>query len=554
MPYSIHDKYNGVGIYSFYERHHEAVIWTGTCSNAGITDEDACYADGATWTPTFTPGNTFVGNGNCTACHNDPRKAPYDRSVCENTTYTGDAAGCIGAGLAVYGGSCSNPEYLNTYDCTDNGGTWSGGTCLDYQKDQASCTGGSYSWITHPAGASKALPAPKQLPCVHCHANVDAGGNTLTIYKEKTSTQVNPHGTYGGWIHTPSGPIANTVLRGCSDDNYTDESSCTPVADHSWYEPLSVCFDETYTDRASCDAAANHHWETPCSDNTYDGQTTCEAALETWEGTQHQWDVTGGNIQSYGSCIFCHKMRPYHAYPGPPADDQITGTADLDYSDGFVDPPYYPFVGRGDLSVFFGTHRKPYKYYQGTGQQSYKGNYQDIRDGDALPDDAISWWADVVYDPQADPTGMVPITDYCSDPSLTTKTACENAGQWWRLGHRMGEPEHFTIPTFDTPINNQVDAITFHRDTGYTARDVIINVVVEIDASSTGVIYAIWAGVKKPMVLDSSQGGTNTWIVDFTAADGVTDLGDTAAGRLYVISVDESGDNHDLLYQVFQDL
>jgi hypothetical protein len=187
MPYSIHDKYNGIGIYSFYERHHQAEIWTGTCSNAGITDEDACYADGSTWTPTYTEGNTYVGNGNCVACHKDPRAKPYDRSVCEDTSYAGNAAGCIGAGLAVYGGSCSNPEYLNAGDCTDNGGTWSGGTCLDYSKDQTSCTGGSLSWITHPAGASKALPAPKQLPCVQCHADVDATDKQLTIYKEKTS-------------------------------------------------------------------------------------------------------------------------------------------------------------------------------------------------------------------------------------------------------------------------------------------------------------------------------------------------------------------------------
>jgi hypothetical protein len=99
-----------------------------------------------------------------------------------------------------------------------------------------------------------------------------------------------------------------------------------------------------------------------------------------------------------------------------------------------------------------------------------------------------------------------------------------------------------------------VDAITIGGGTGYSARDVLLTVEASTDTSSTGVIYAIWAGVVKQMVLDSSGGGTNTWLVDFTAADGVGDLGDTVAGRVYVISVDESGDNNDLLYQVFTDL
>jgi len=612
MPYSIHDKYNGVGIYSFSERHHEAEIWTGTCSIGGITDEDECYNAVPTpgiWTPTFTPGNTFVGNGDCTACHKDPREQPYDRSVCEDTSYA-DAASCIGAGLAVYGGSCSNPEYLNTYDCTDNGGSWSGGICLDYQKDQASCTGGSYSWITHPAGASKALPMPKQLPCVVCHADVDAVGKTLTIYKEKTNTQVDPFGTYGGWTLTPSGHIVNTVLHGCAHDNQAysgDEALCNSEPDHSWYEPLGVCFDETYTDRASCDAAANHHWETPCSDNQYDDEHTCNGYCSysqylnesecttyghtwkwgtcldyqysnepdcttnggtwtgslnhaTWEGTQHQWNINGGNIQDYGACIFCHKMRPFHAYPGPPADDQNTGAVDQDYSDGFVDPPHYPVPGRGHLAVFFGKHRKPFKYYAQTGQSGNKSSYKAIRDDDALPDNSISWWANVIYDPQADPTGMVPTADYCSDPAITDETICENAGHWWHPGHRMGEPEHFTIPTFDSPSNDPLDAITIQNGTGYSSRDLLITVEATTNTSSTGggttnnKIYAIWGGITKPMVLDSSSGGIDTWLVTFTAADGVFDVGDSTAGRVYVISVDEGSDNHDLLYQVFTDL
>jgi hypothetical protein len=527
--------------------------------------------------------------------------------VCQDGTYAGNDAGCIGAGLAVYGGTCSDPQYLNTYDCTDNGGTWSGGTCLDYSKDETSCTGGSYSWIAHPAGASKALPAPKQLPCVTCHADIDAAGDKLTVYKEKTSVQVDPLGTYGGWTHTPSGPIANTVLRGCSNDDYTDESSCTPVADHSWYEPLSVCFNETLEDRTSCEAEpGNYHWETPCSDNQYDDQATCQgycsdtqyisepdctAALETWtgstnfdtwEGTEHQWDVdgycsdlqylnetdcttngetwNGGNIQSYGACIFCHKMRPYHAYPGAVPADPDVATVDIDDSDGdgIYDPPHFPIASRGVLNVFYGKHRYPYQYYKSTGQQGNKNAYKAIRDADAVPDDAVTWWADVIYDPQADPTGMVPTADYCSDPSLTTKTACESAtpAQWWRPGHRLGEAEHFTIPTFDVPVPGPDDTITINTGNGETAYDAgtaTITVDADVSSSTTGTIYAIWAGVKKKMNLDSSSGGTDTWRITFTAADGVPDTGDTAIGRVYVINVDESGDNHDLLYQATHD-
>ena len=149
---------------------------------------------------------------------------------------------------------------------------------------------------------------------------------------------------------------------------------------------------------------------------------------------------------------------------------------------------------------------------------------------------------------------MVPTADYCSDPALTDKTSCESAGQWWRPGHRMGEPEHFTIPTFDSPINNPVDAITITLNTAYVSSTPAINVEAQTSTSSTGVIYAIWGGVTKPMVLQSSSGGTDTWFYSFTAADGVVDFGDSVAGRVYVISVDESTDNHDLLYQVFTDL
>jgi hypothetical protein len=55
------------------------------------------------------------------------------------------------------------------------------------------------------------------------------------------------------------------------------------------------------------------------------------------------------------------------------------------------------------------------------------------------------------------------------------------------------------------------------------------------------------------MTLDSSSGGTDAWLITFTAVDGVPDTGDTASGRTYVISGDESGDNHDLLYQATYD-
>ncbi|MDH3543420.1 MAG: hypothetical protein OEM80_12275, partial [Desulfobulbaceae bacterium] len=115
---------------------------------------------------------------------------------------------------------------------------------------------------------------------------------------------------------------------------------------------------------------------------------------------------------------------------------------------------------------------------------------------------------------------------------------------------------YFSIPTFDIPIGTAVDTITIDTSNGGSEYDEgaqTILVVAEIDAASTGVIYALWAGVKKPMTIDSSQGGTNTWTVTFTAADGVSDQGDQAIGRVYVISVDESGDNHDLLHQATWD-
>ena len=121
----------------------------------------------------------------------------------------------------------------------------------------------------------------------------------------------------------------------------------------------------------------------------------------------------------------------------------------------------------------------------------------------------------------------------------------------------MGEPEYFSIPTFDTPINNAVDTITIDKSNGGTDYDEAaqtILVLADVDASSTGVIYSIWAGVKKKMTIDSSSGGINTWTATFTAADGVSDDGDQAVGRIYVINVDESTDNHDLLYQAYEDL
>jgi hypothetical protein len=470
---------------------------------------------------------------------------------------------------------------------------------------------------------------------------------------KKTGVQVDPYGTYGGWVRTESGPIVNTVTPGCADDApayFDDKDLCNAEPDHSWYAPLSVCFDETITDRATCDPDPDHHWETPCSDNQYDDEATCrgycsftqhtdETActggggtweggicladqyksepacttggetwtgsvnFDTWQGTQHQWSVdgycsdlqylpesactggsetwNGGNIQSYGACIFCHKMRPYHAYPGPTPPDTDVGTYDTDITDdGLVDPPHFPHAGRGVLSVFFGKQRFPYEHYKGTGQQNSKGKYQEIRDQDALADNSVTWWADVIYDPQSDPTGMVPTVGYCTDGSSPDKTTCEANGYctiptwlnqtdcetneeiwrwyWWRPGHRLGEPEYFSVPTFDIPVGTATDTITIDTSKGGTEYDdaaQTINVVAETDSASTGVIYAIWAGVKKKMTLDSSGGGTDTWTATFTAADGVSDMNsDDAVGRVYVVNVDESGDNHDLLYQAYEDL
>jgi hypothetical protein len=279
-------------------------------------------------------------------------------------------------------------------------------------------------------------------------------------------------------------------------------------------------------------------------------------------------------------------MRPYHAYPGlTPGDPDGSTVNDTDITDdGLVDPPFFPYASRGVLAVFYGKHRYPYKYYFGTGQQNSSQKYKAIRDLDALADDAVTWWSDVIYDPQSDPTGMVPTADSCSDGISGDKTTCEANGyctdtqylnetdcttngatwrpQWWRPGHRLGEPEYFSIPTFDIPLNNSVDEIIIGTRNGETDWDpgtATITVYAETQTASTAgdtntnKIYAIWAGVKKKMTLDSSSGGTDAWRITFTSADGVSDTADTAPGRIYVISVDESGDNHDLLWQAHHD-
>ncbi len=115
------------------------------------------------------------------------------------------------------------------------------------------------------------------------------------------------------------------------------------------------------------------------------------------------------------------------------------------------------------------------------------------------------------------------------------------------------------IPTFDTPVGTGTDTITI--DTGkqagteYDAAARTIYVKADVSDSSTGVLYAIWAGVKKKMTIESSGGGTNTWSFTFTAADGVSDMRgtDTYIGRVYVVNIDESGDNNDVLAQDFVD-
>jgi hypothetical protein len=99
---------------------------------------------------------------------------------------------------------------------------------------------------------------------------------------------------------------------------------------------------------------------------------------------------------------------------------------------------------------------------------------------------------------------------------------------------------------------------TARNETEYDEGGQTITVYAETQTASTAgdtntnKVYAIWAGVKKKMTLQST-GGTDTWLITFTAADGVPDTGDTAIGRIYVIMVDESSDNHDLLYQVYHD-
>ncbi len=414
IPYSVHDKYNGHGIYSFSETHHDAEIWDGTCSNSGITDEDACYVDGSTWTPTYTPNETYVGNGDCTACHMDPRLDPYK---------TGES-----------------------------------------------------------------LPVPKLMACRVCHVDIDSSAGQMTVYKDRVGSQ------NGGstWTWNFDGDIANTVPADLS-------------------------------------------------------------------GVPHQWDIDSGEINSYGVCLFCHKMRPYHAFPGRGVDNDPNTIDDtyINYqANSTVDAPYFPATGRATFGAFFGENRYPYKWYKDINpgdQKGEKNTYKVIVVNDSAPMAGITY-AKVVYDPQSDPQGMVPVDSVCADSSYSTQSTCESSGNWWRPGHQMLTPVTFYVPTFDPPAGG--DAVTINTSTSVydrSAKTITIKATNSNGTSSGTALYAIYNGKQKAM---SYSGGI--WTATFTAADGVQDAGHDSngkeVGRVYVISVNDSSDLKDVLDQDYIDL
>ncbi len=413
VPYSMHEKYNGLGIYDISEHHHVAEEYTGTCSNAGISDETACWDAGETWTPSYSPGVTYVGNGDCTACHLDPREV--------------------------------------------NG-----------------------------------LPAPKKLPCIDCHVDNDVAGDQVTVYKSRTYTQSTlSEASYTGWSWAFTGNIANT-------------------------DPIGLT------------------------------------------GTSHQWSVNGGDIQNYGACVFCHKMRPYHAKSDPSSSGITFSTnasgTDTDCSDGACDREHFPGVGRNNLNVFFGVWRAPVKFYIsiGAGAPSSNQTKKDlakVAEIDAVPKVHPIYWQKVTYDPLTDPHGQVPADhqlDECSDPAYKDQASCEGASETWTA--RV--PEYFMIPIFDTPSGSGGDSVSINTTNSFYTPGATPTLTVQATCSGTcSEVFVVFGGKEYSMGT-----GSGTYTKVLTSAEGVLNTqpknnpgftDDTIMGRVYVVSVDTNGNTTD---------
>ena len=142
---------------------------------------------------------------------------------------------------------------------------------------------------------------------------------------------------------------------------------------------------------------------------------------------------------------------------------------------------------------------------------------------DAIPKASTIFWSMVTYDPATDPFGQVP------------------------GDHTMGTPEYFTIPVFDAPP--YTDTVTINT-TNSTYVPATPSLTIEATCSGTCTeVYCVFGGQE---FLMGTGAGTHTKTL--TSADGVQNIQpkgnpgftvDTIVGRVYVISVDSSGNTTD---------
>ncbi len=257
-------------------------------------------------------------------------------------------------------------------------------------------------------------------------------------------------------------------------------------------------------------------------------------------GVAHQWNVDGGMIQSFGACLFCHKMRPYHAYPGKPSDSNPN-------SRNFTtDPPYFAGPGRSTLAVKYADHRLVWKYYKdvnpGT-QQSYKNDYKIAAQNDFKQKAGVTY-ARVVYDPATDPTGMVPTVSFCTNPSYSTQATCESNGHWWRPGHVMGTPATFYIPTFDTLAGGDTINIS---SASYSGGNVSV-AATNTNTTSGYTLHAVYSGRGYPM----TKSGAANWSVTIPNVRNFSS--DGYFGRVFVISIDTAANQNKVRAQAVRDI
>ena len=147
--------------------------WTsGSCSDAGYTDQPTCIGAGA----------CYDSNGIAAPTWNDNQIGCLGEGTCSNTDYNNNEAGCIGAGE-------SWTSEGNTY--TNAGHTWTGGSCSDLGfLDQPTCEAPRAVW-------TPTVPA-------HCK---DSNGVTVPEFTSKTTCN-SPRGV---WDMTNVSSIVGTI-------------------------------------------------------------------------------------------------------------------------------------------------------------------------------------------------------------------------------------------------------------------------------------------------------------------------------------------------------